>query len=91
MDYKKFFKPEPIKVFIFIILFLLSLSIEPSDISFSSRGKSPISLLKALIFGINLQTDSYIIIFLLALVSYFISCLASYAFSEEAIEVYKRK
>jgi len=87
---KQFFKPSPLKVFTFTILFLLLLSTEPSDISFISRGKSNISILKALILRMNLQIDTYVIIFLLLIISYLIVCLIFYIFSEEAIKVFKR-
>lgn len=88
---KKIFKPTPLKIFIFIILFLFSLSIEPSDISFKGYGTSETSLLRAIISSKQLQTDSYLIIILLLIASYLISCLAIHIFSEEAIEVWKRK
>lgn len=87
----KILKPTPLKIFIFIIFFLLTLSIEPYDISLRSRGLSEISLLKALIRGINLPKDSYLIIFILLVICYIISCLAVYVFSEKAIKVWKRK
>lgn len=72
-------------------MFLLLLSNEQSDISFKSIGSSSISILKALVLGIELKNDTYIIIILLLLISYLIVCLAFYIFSEEAIEVFKRK
>jgi len=89
MNYKTF-KPTHLKVFTFLILFLLLLSTEPSDVSFSSRGTSPISILKALIIGLNLKIDTYFIILILLIVSYFLICLVFYVLSEEAIEVYKK-
>ncbi len=86
----KFLKPTPLKIFTLIILSLLLLATEPSDISFSSRGSSTVSILKALAIGSELNRDAYIIIFLLIIISYLIVCLVFYVLSEEAIEVYKR-
>jgi len=87
----KFFKLNPIKIFVLLILFLLLLSNEPSDISFKSVGNSTISILKALVSGIELKADAFVIIILLFLVSYLITTLVFYIFSEEAIRVFKRK
>jgi len=87
----KFFSLMPIKIFILIILFLLLLSNEPSDISFKSVGNSTISILKALALGAELKTETFIIIILLLLISYLITILVFYIFSEEAIRVFKRK
>ena len=87
----KFFKLTPIKIFVLLILFLLLLSNEPSNISFKSVGNSTISILKALVLGIELKTETSIIIILLLLISYLITCLVFYIFSEEAIRVFKRK
>jgi len=86
----QFFKPSPLKIFTFVILFLLLLSTEPSDISFKSRGSSIISILKALVSGINLKNDTYFIIFLILIISYLIVCLVFYIFSEKAVKVFKR-
>jgi len=86
----KFLKPTPLKIFNFIILFLLLLATESSDISFRYRGSSTIPLLKALVMGLELNTDAYIITFLLIIISYLIVCLVFYVLSKEAIEIYKR-
>ena len=86
-----FLKLNPIKTFVLFILFLLLLSNEPSDISFKSSGNSSISILKAFVFGLELKTDVFVIIVLLLLISYLITCLIFYIFSEEAIRVFKRK
>ena len=86
-----FFKLNPIKIFVSFILFLLLLSNEPSDISFKSLGNSSISILKALVFGLDLKSDVFVVIILLFLISYLITCLIFYIFSEEAIRVFKRK
>jgi len=86
-----FFKLNPIKTFVLFILFLLLLSNESSDISFKSLGSSSISILKALVFGLELKVDVLVIIILLFLISYLITCLIFYIFSEEAIRVFKRK
>ena len=85
------FKQSPIKIFVLLILFLLLLSNESSDVSFKSVGNSTISILKALVFGEELKTDTLMIIILLLLISYIITCLVFYIFSEEAIKVLKRK
>ena len=87
----KFFKLTPIKIFVLLILFLLLLSNEPSDISLKSVGISSISILKALVLGLELKNDTFLIIILLLLISYLITCLVFYIFSEEAIKVFKRK
>jgi signal transduction histidine kinase len=86
-----FFKLNPIKTFVLFILFLLLLSNEPSDVSFKSLGNSSISILKALVFGLELKADAFVVIILLFLISYLITCLIFYIFSEEAIRVFKRK
>jgi hypothetical protein len=86
-----FFKLNPIKTFVLFILFLLLLSNEPSDVSFKSLGSSSTSILKALVFGLELKADVFVVIILLFLISYLITCLIFYIFSEEAIRVFKRK
>jgi hypothetical protein len=87
----KIFKLTPIKIFVLFILFLLLLSNEPSDISFKSVGNSTTSILKALVLGVELKTETFIIIIFLFLISYLTTCLVFYIFSEEAIRVFKRK